>query len=68
MAATHDYQTTEVFACDLDASRVLVGQCGGLSAIVGDVSRSYVVMGCYAIETEHGTLYLDPAEKVEVLA
>jgi hypothetical protein len=67
MSATHDYTTTTVVVSDLDSTHVLVGESGGLSAIY-DTSPSNVMMGCQAVETEHGTLYLDADETVVVLA
>lgn len=43
----------------------LVGDHGGLSLITGDITASAVIRGTIGIETEHGTVYLDP--EVEVL-
>lgn len=37
----------------------LVGDHGGTSLITGSLDPSSVVMGALAVETEHGTLYLD---------
>jgi len=45
----------------------LVGDCGGHSVITGEVTKSSVMLGCYAVETEHGTLYLDEEFPVTVL-
>lgn len=42
----------------------LVGDHGGLSLITGEISLSNVIFGAVAIETEHGTLFLD--EKAEL--
>ena len=44
----------------------LVGDQGGHSAITGEVYESNVVMGTLAIETEHGTVCLDPESEIEV--
>lgn len=67
MADTHDYDTIEIIPTMLNTSHTLVGQCGGLSSVIGDVSMSNVAFGMLMVETEHGTLYLDPDEDVEVL-
>ena len=52
---------------DLDNTMTLVGECGGLSSIIGDCGPSDAMPGLYRIETEHGALYLDPEEEVAVL-
>lgn len=44
----------------------LIGDQGGHSAITGEVCESGVVMGTLFIETEHGTVYLDPESEIEV--
>lgn len=44
----------------------LVGDHGGLSLITGDINESGVVFGALAIETEHGTVYLDLDSEVEI--
>lgn len=44
----------------------LIGDQGGHSAITGEVHKSGVVMGTLFIETEHGTVYLDPESEIEV--
>lgn len=38
----------------------LVGDHGGQSLITGDLRDSGLVMGALSVETEHGTVYLDP--------
>lgn len=48
---------------DLIPGDVLVGDAGGRAKITGDIEPSNLVMGCIAVETEHGTLYLDPDEE-----
>lgn len=67
MGGTHDYDTTFVLARDLDSTHVLVGESGGLSAVYNNAGASSVMMGFVVIETEHGTLYLDPEEECEVI-
>jgi hypothetical protein len=52
-------ETKLVHPSEMDNGDVLVGDNQGLSLITGDVSRSSIMHGCYAVETEHGTLYLD---------
>lgn len=42
----------------------LVGDADNLSCITGEVYESSTVPGLMAVETEHGTLYLDPEEEV----
>jgi hypothetical protein len=66
MSATHDYTTRLVPAAELSSSDVLVGECGGLSAVFS-VRDSSAMPGCVAVETEHGMLYLDADHDVEVL-
>jgi hypothetical protein len=44
----------------------LVGDRGGLSRITGDLSESAVVLGALAVETEHGTIYLDPESETRI--
>ena len=47
---------TLVDACNLV---YLVGDFGASVQITGDIDRSNVVRGTYAVETEIGTVYLD---------
>ena len=49
---------------ELAAGDVLVGAEGGRARIVG--GSADVVFGALAVETEHGTLYLDPDEESTV--
>lgn len=42
----------------------LVGDVDNLSCITGEVYDSSTMPGLMAVETEHGTLYLDPEEEV----
>lgn len=44
----------------------LVGDHGGLSQVVGEVHPSAVVRGTIRVETEHGSIYLDPDIEVEI--
>lgn len=44
----------------------LIGDQGGHSAITGEICESGLVMGTLSIETEHGTVYLDPESEIEV--
>lgn len=44
----------------------LVGGHGGLALIVGDIEASSLMMGSLAVETEHGTIYLDPDGDVQI--
>lgn len=69
MSGTHDYETKSVKPSDLDSTCVLVGECGGLSAIVGDCKPIYqlIMTGTYRVETEHGILYLDSDLEVDIL-
>jgi hypothetical protein len=61
-------QKTKSIALEkLTEGNTLVGDCGGHSVVTGEVSKSSVMMGCYAVETEHGTLYLDEEFPVVVL-
>jgi hypothetical protein len=64
--STHDYRTQDVAASTLTSRDVLVGESGGLSAVY-DSYPSAEMPGCLAVETEHGTLYLDGDEDCTVL-
>lgn len=44
----------------------LVGMHGNLSRIVGAIEDSNMVFGAVAIETEHGTVYIDSEEQISV--
>lgn len=65
--STHDYETREVEAKNLDRTMVLVGECGGLSAVVGGALESVTMPGFITVSTEHGSLYLNPADVLDVL-
>lgn len=59
----HHTQSTQLPEIIADPQRgiiSLVGDMGGLSQITGEVTVSNIVIGTLAIETEHGTVYLDP--------
>lgn len=62
---THDYDTMRVRVSILNSDDTLVGESGGLSSIYEVVP--WATENHYAIKTEHGTLYLDPDQEVEVL-
>ena len=53
-------------AWGLEPGDVLVGSAGGRT-VVENVEPSSAMPGLLAVETEHGTLYLDPDLGVEVL-
>jgi len=44
----------------------LVGDHGGLSLITGEIASSSLMTGMIALETEHGTVYLDPEVEVTI--
>jgi hypothetical protein len=67
MSETHDYQTRTLKPIRLGSTHVLVGESGGLSAVYTNDGPSSAMPGLIRIETEHGPLYLDPDEDVEVL-
>lgn len=48
------------------SDHTLIGEAGGLSRVTGYVEPSATVEGTYLVETEHGTLHLDPNERVLV--
>lgn len=64
--STHDYEVRQIKVRDLDSTCVLVGESGGLSAVY-NCGTSSVMAGCCVVETEHGSLYMDSDELVEVL-
>lgn len=66
MSTTHDYRTQTVAVKTLTFRDVLVGECGGLSAVY-ETETSYLMQGCLSVETEHGTLYMDADDQVLVL-
>ena len=66
MSKTHDWETKQVKPSNLDSTCVLVGECGGLSAVF-EAGPSYASPGLWRVETEHGALYLDPDLDVEIL-
>lgn len=70
MSATHDYDTVQINAEDLDGTHTLVGACGGLSSVfeVFDTFNGGVDGILLEVQTEHGSLFLAPDESVEVLA
>lgn len=65
MSDAHDYPTRLVKGAHLNSTMVLVGESGGLSAIYGN-EESSAMPGLLLVETEHGSLYLDPDEEYEV--
>mgnify|MGYP006274961001 CR=1 FL=1 len=62
----HDYATKNVLATAINGTHVLVGECGGLSAVFS-AEPSAAMPGCIAISTEHGYLYVDNDRELEVL-
>lgn len=44
----------------------LVGDHGGLSLITGEIAPSSLMTGMISIETEHGTVHLDPEVEVTI--
>lgn len=67
MSEVHTYNSQFVTGGDLQNSDTLVGESGGLSSVYEVNSNSGLVMGCVAVVTEHGTLYLDPDNEYEIL-
>lgn len=65
MNGTHE--TTSVKVTALNGTHVLVGECGGLSAVY-NVQQSTIIPGSYEIECEHGVLFVHKEQKLEVLA
>lgn len=64
----HTHPTRDVPPLELDSTMVLVGECGGLSAVIGDVrTEAAKKYGFVRVETEHGLLYLDPDKPAPVL-
>ena len=59
-------KTKPVDGADLKAGMTLVGDLGGLSAVV-DFQESSIMPGLVMVETEHGPLYLDPESEYLVL-
>lgn len=64
---SHDYSTELVRASAINGTHVLVGECGGLSAVFS-AEPSAAMPGCTAISTEHGYLYVDTDRELEVLS
>lgn len=53
-------------AKEIQPGDLLVGDAGHLSLVTGEVDESNVIFGAMAIETEHGTLYVDGDEEMAV--
>lgn len=65
---THDYATATLKVEALNSTHVLVGESGGLSAVYNVYPcQSNALKGHLAVETEHGTMYLEKADEVQVL-
>jgi hypothetical protein len=60
----HEYPVRDVPPAELDHTMTLVGECGGLSSILGSPEKSG---GYIVIDTEHGSLALVPDQAVAVL-
>lgn len=60
-------RTVAKLANELVTGDIIVGDSGGLSAIIGEVYESNAMRGFYAVETEHGTLYLADDDEIEHL-
>lgn len=68
MSETHDYTTVTLKAEALNSTHVLVGESGGLSAVYNVYPcQSAALRDHLAVETEHGTLYIDSEDEVQVL-
>ena len=53
MSTTHDYQTATVEGTNLNSTHVLVGECGGLSAVL---ASTYFLDESLHVTTEHGKI------------
>ena len=67
MNEAHDYDTVKVKVSALNGTHVIVGECGGLSAVF-DVCPSETMPGYYSVATEHGTSYFSENDTFDVLA
>ena len=67
MNEAHDYNTVKVKVSALNGTHVIVGECGGLSAVF-DVCPSETMPGYYSVATEHGTSYFNEKDTFDVLA
>lgn len=54
-------------ALQIKDSDVLVGDAGNFSVITGNIYPSSTMRGFFAVETEHGVLYLDDDAEIEYL-
>lgn len=61
---TQPAQIKYVTPGNLEGGELLAGDAGGFSRITGEVYASNVMPGMHAVETEHGTLYLDSDQEV----
>lgn len=66
MREKFDYAVKSVRVMDLTPQHVMVGESGGLSAVY-DCFPSIVMKDCMVVETEHGSLYLESDDMVDVL-
>jgi len=66
MSNTHDYETVLLLPSALTDQHSLVGECGGLSAVF-DGKPSALVPGHHMLHTEHGALFVDSDQLLEIL-
>jgi hypothetical protein len=64
MSEVHTYKTRLIGARELNGTHVLVGECGGLSAVFAEPQ---VCLGVLVVETEHGEMVFGVDRRVEVL-
>jgi len=65
LVMTNDNLSVTKLATNLLPGDVLVGEAGGRSAIFG-LTPSSKLPGLLVVDTEHGSLYLDPDKEYEV--
>ena len=66
MSKTHDYDTKFIAFKYLNGTHVIVGECGGLSAVLTPTYPTE--RGYYSVDTEHGNLHSFGDDLVQVLA
>jgi hypothetical protein len=58
--------TVNISGSKIASGNTLVGDSGGLSLIY-ETSESSIMLGLLKVDTEHGSLYLDPEKDYEII-
>ncbi len=64
----HESDVIEVMPAQLRGGETIIRDAGGALVVSGEVYESSIVKGCYAVENEFGTLYLDAELPIRILS